>query len=121
MGACVAKSKAHLHGFISERVDNLGGIEILLAISIHLEQLSGTVTQELVVRYLNFKSARIPRVVQVKVTRVDECDLFIYGHGLVCGILITSNSHLEPWQQEYSTSNVSHNISSMKETSTDGE
>jgi hypothetical protein len=83
MRVCTRKPKARLHGFFSERVDNLVGVEVLLATSIHLEQLSGTMTQEFVVCYLNFEGARIPRVVQAEVTRVDKCDLLIYAHDLV--------------------------------------
>jgi hypothetical protein len=75
----------------SERVDNLLGVKVLLTVGVLLEQFSGTMAQEFVVRYLNFESARIPRIVQLEVIRVDERYLLVYDHSSS----LLNTSHLE--------------------------
>lgn len=77
----ITELEAPLHGLTSERVNNLLGVEVFLAVSVLLEQFSGTVTQKFVVRYLDFESTRIPRIVQLEVIRVDKRHLLVYDQG----------------------------------------
>jgi hypothetical protein len=67
-----------LHWLVSEGVDDLLRVKVLLAVSVLLEQFSGTMPQEFVIRHLNFESAGIPSVVQLKIVWVDERYFFVY-------------------------------------------
>lgn len=69
-----------LHRFASEGVYDLLGVKVLLAVSVLLEQLSRTMSQELVACHLNLESARIPSVVQPEIVWVDERYFFVYDH-----------------------------------------
>jgi len=76
----IAELTVRLHWFASEGVDDLLGFKVLLAVSVLLEQFSGTMSQEFVACHLNLESAGIPSVVQPEIVWVDECYFFVYDH-----------------------------------------
>ena len=66
-----------LHRLASEGVDNLLRIEVLRPVRFLLEELPAAVPEQLMVRNLDLERARIPLVVQLRVVRVNEGQLFI--------------------------------------------
>ena len=52
-------------------------VEVLLAICILLEKLTRSVTEELVICNLELESARVPRIIEVDIVRVNKCQFFV--------------------------------------------
>ena len=65
------------HGLAGQRVDNALRIKVLLSVGVLSEELARTVTEQLVVCYLELERTRVPFVVEVDVIGVNEGELLI--------------------------------------------
>lgn len=53
------------------------GVEVLLAVCVFLEQFPRTVAEEFVISDLQFKGARVPRIIEFNIIGMDESQFFI--------------------------------------------
>jgi hypothetical protein len=65
------------HLLASQGVDHLLGVEVFAAVRILLEELAASVSEQLVVRYLQLEGFGIPLIVELDVVGVDEGELLV--------------------------------------------